>query len=60
MIAARQKLGSRRSANRTHIEILEGLNLGEIIVITGQGSLKDSARVEVINGADTTDMANVN
>jgi hypothetical protein len=35
-------------SNATHIEILEGLILGDTVVSTGQGSLKDSARVEMI------------
>jgi RND family efflux transporter MFP subunit len=35
--------------NGVNIEVLEGLNAGEKIVTTGQGSLKDSARVEVIS-----------
>ncbi len=35
--------------NGANIEILEGLNAGEKIVTTGQGSLKDSTRVEVVS-----------
>ncbi len=35
--------------NGVHIEILEGLQAGEKIVTTGQGSLKDSSRVEVVS-----------
>jgi membrane fusion protein (multidrug efflux system) len=35
--------------NGAHIEILEGLAVGEKIVTTGQGSLKDSSKVEVVS-----------
>lgn len=35
--------------NATHIEILSGLSLGDTIVTTGQGSLKDSSKVETVN-----------
>jgi membrane fusion protein (multidrug efflux system) len=35
--------------NGAHIEILSGLQAGDKIVTTGQGSLKDSSRVEVIS-----------
>lgn len=34
--------------NATHIEIVGGLNVGDTIVTTGQGSLKDSAKVEMV------------
>ncbi len=34
--------------NGTSIEVLEGLEEGEIVVTTGQGSLKDSAKVNVV------------
>ncbi|MFH1851855.1 MAG: efflux RND transporter periplasmic adaptor subunit [Candidatus Neomarinimicrobiota bacterium] len=34
--------------NTTHIEITAGLNPGDTVVVTGQGSLSDSARVEII------------
>ncbi len=36
-------------ANATHIEVLEGVKVGERVVTTGQGSLKDSSKVEVIS-----------
>ena len=35
-------------ANTTHIEILSGLQLGDTIVTTGKGSLKDSTRVDIV------------
>ena len=34
--------------NTTHLEIIDGLQMGDTIVTIGQASLKDSARVEVI------------
>ena len=34
--------------NTTHLEIIDGLQMGDTIVTIGQSSLKDSARVEVI------------
>ena len=34
--------------NATHIEIVEGVCLSDTVVTTGQGSLKDSVKVEVI------------
>jgi len=36
-------------SNQFQMEITNGLELGETIVTTGQGSLKDSARVEIID-----------
>jgi len=36
-------------ANGDRIELLDGVAAGERIVITGQATLQDSARVEVIN-----------
>ncbi len=35
--------------NSVHIEVLEGLALGDTLVTTGKGSLKDSSRVEMVN-----------
>ena len=35
--------------NGTNIEVLEGLDDGEIVVTIGQGSLQDSSKVNVIN-----------
>jgi membrane fusion protein (multidrug efflux system) len=35
--------------NTTHVEILEGLQIGDTIVTTGKASLKDSARVEIVS-----------
>jgi len=37
--------------NTTHIEILSGLALGDTVVTTGKGGLKDSSRVEAVSGA---------
>jgi membrane fusion protein (multidrug efflux system) len=34
--------------NTSHIEILAGLQTGEIVVTTGKGSLKDSSKVEIV------------
>ncbi len=34
--------------NGTNIEVLEGLEDGEIVVTTGQGSLQDSAKVNIV------------
>jgi membrane fusion protein (multidrug efflux system) len=35
--------------NSVHIEIMDGLALGDTVVTTGKGSLKDSSRVEMVN-----------
>ena len=35
--------------NTTQIEVLSGLDLGDVIVITGKGSLKDSTKVEQLS-----------
>jgi membrane fusion protein (multidrug efflux system) len=42
----------------THIEILAGLQPGDIIVTTGKGSLKDSAKVELVSN-DLSEHAHV-
>ncbi|MFB0564274.1 MAG: efflux RND transporter periplasmic adaptor subunit [Candidatus Aminicenantaceae bacterium] len=34
--------------NTTHVEILSGLSLGDIIVTTGLGSLKDGSKIKVV------------
>jgi len=34
--------------NSTHVEVLGGLQLGDTVVTTGKGSLKDSTRVEIV------------
>ncbi len=34
--------------NTTHVEVLEGLALDDVIVTTGKGSLKDSTKVEIV------------
>jgi membrane fusion protein (multidrug efflux system) len=36
-------------ANTTHIEIVSGVNFGDTVVTTGQGSLKDSSKVEIVS-----------
>jgi len=36
------------------IEIIEGLNAGESIIVTGQTSLKDGAKIRVATGANFT------
>ncbi|MFZ1947551.1 MAG: efflux RND transporter periplasmic adaptor subunit, partial [bacterium] len=38
--------------NTTHIEILNGLARGDTVVTTGKGGLRDSAKVEIVPGAD--------
>jgi membrane fusion protein (multidrug efflux system) len=35
--------------NTTHVEILSGLVLGDTLVTTGKGSLKDSTQVEIVS-----------
>ena len=35
--------------NSIHIDVLEGLAMGDTVVTTGKGSLKDSSRVEMVN-----------
>ena len=34
--------------NTTHIEVLNGLEVGDTIVTTGKNSLKDSTKVELV------------
>ena len=36
-------------SNDTHMEILSGIEAGDVIITTGQNSLRDSTKVEVIN-----------
>jgi membrane fusion protein (multidrug efflux system) len=38
--------------NTTHIEVLSGLARGDTVVTTGKGGLRDSAKVEIVPGAD--------
>ena len=45
---AYRKLVKTGYINGANIEVLEGLNAGEKIVTTGQGSLKDSSKVEIV------------
>jgi membrane fusion protein (multidrug efflux system) len=45
---AYRKLVKTGYVNGANIEVLEGLKAGEKIVTTGQGSLKDSSKVEVV------------
>ncbi len=35
--------------NTTHMEVLTGLNLGDTVVTTGLGSLKDGAKIKVVS-----------
>lgn len=39
-----------------HIEVREGLDASDTVVITGQGGLKDSARVEIVTMTATADL----
>ena len=45
---AYRKLVKTGYINGANIEVLEGLRAGEVIVTTGQGSLKDSSKVEIV------------
>jgi membrane fusion protein (multidrug efflux system) len=45
--------------NSVHIEVLEGLALGDTLVTTGKGSLKDSSRVEMVNVRPGPEVAEV-
>lgn len=45
---AYRKLVKTGYVNGANIEVLEGLKAGEKIVTTGQGSLKDSSKVEIV------------
>ena len=45
---AYRKLVKTGYVNGANIEVLEGLRAGEKIVTTGQGSLKDSSKVEIV------------
>jgi len=36
-------------SNDKHMEIISGINAGDLIITTGQNSLRDSSKVEVIN-----------
>lgn len=40
--------------NTTHLEITDGLRVGDTVVTIGQASLKDSARVEIITNTENT------
>jgi len=37
--------------NATHLEILDGLEQGDTVVTIGQSSLKDSSKIQIINGS---------
>lgn len=43
--------------NSVHIEVLEGLALGDTVVTTGKGSLKDSSRVDMVNAEPPPEVA---
>jgi membrane fusion protein (multidrug efflux system) len=45
--------------NSINIEVLEGLALGDTVVTTGKGSLKDSSRVEMVNTGSGPEVAEV-
>lgn len=46
---ARRRAIKTGYADGDHYEVLEGLKVGEQVVTTGQTSLKDDARIEVVN-----------
>jgi len=53
VFVVRDSLAIRRNVtvgytNTTHVEILEGLAVGDTVVTTGKGSLKDSTCVEIV------------
>lgn len=35
-------------SNSTHVEVLSGLNVGDVVVTTGLGSLKDGSKIKVV------------
>lgn len=43
--------------NSVHIEVLEGLALGDTVVTTGKGSLRDSSKVEMVNVKPASEVA---
>jgi len=43
--------------NSVHIEVLDGLALGDTVVTTGKGSLKDSSRVDMVNAGPAPEVA---
>jgi membrane fusion protein (multidrug efflux system) len=43
--------------NSVRIEVLDGLALGDTVVTTGKGSLKDSSRVEMVNAGPSREVA---
>ncbi len=53
-MAARQQVETGYSSNGS-IEILEGVKLGDQIVTVGQTSLKDGAKVAIINAKETSE-----
>jgi membrane fusion protein (multidrug efflux system) len=36
-------------SDEAHIEVISGVDLGDVIITTGQNSLRDSSKVEIIN-----------
>jgi membrane fusion protein (multidrug efflux system) len=43
--------------NSTHVEVLRGLQLGDTVVTTGKGSLKDSTKVELVGAPSSQAIA---
>ena len=43
--------------NSVHIEILEGLAMGDTVVTTGKGSLRDSSKVDIVNAGAAPEVA---
>jgi membrane fusion protein (multidrug efflux system) len=43
--------------NSVHIEVIDGLALGDTVVTTGKGSLKDSSKVEMVNAGPRPEVA---
>lgn len=37
------------SSSNTFVQILSGLNIGEVIVVSGQNNLVDNLKVEILN-----------
>jgi len=51
-VAYRQKIVTGY-VNTTHVEVLDGILPGEIVVTTGKSSLKDSSKVELVSDEST-------
>ncbi len=44
-------------SDNQHYEVLDGVTAGELLVVTGQASLKDDSKVEIVNAPPATDAA---